>query len=531
MTIITTSNEVEQLRKDLNAALLCLSGTEQHDKETLLQANKDLHDENENLVTEIQNVIEEAEGLDRLNGALQDTHRELVQERDALLDTINAHSHVSPTGGMTAKEVEEKMQQVRTEERSRIALMFGERRRWEESMEKIQSQKDGLEQEIDRLRKILLAKQQQDRFPVPSPDGDGGDRGGESAHSWLSTAKGFFNSSSEELRSKQRTTTLLRSSLPERMSGPIKPMKVRRRRGSIDDNGFEAVRSAAAAASKSTSKLNKIISDTKSRHTLAKETCFRHESETPDKSIVSRSCITNEQEDENAEMELADILQDWSLANARESSRRNQNSNNSSSRIHYDENLSDGKTDAGQDEQLFEEFCSIRTRDVDRRNRRNNLTEAGLTLILGMQQPDRFPDPAIGATEGNSKSSHAWLLNTAKDFSEKKSSRKLAWTGPLLISNRVHGSVNLGSLTFSGANRKASDPKLVRKTHRRMGSVDDNGFVSVSAETSALAKTTTETTKIRPTLKDTLKKEASFRRESIRSTRTKRLGMDNRSSC
>jgi hypothetical protein len=322
MKFITTSNEVEQLRKDLNAALQCLSHIEQHDKETLLQANKDLQDENDNLVTEIQNVIEEAQDLHRLNGALQKTKKELVQERDALLDTINAHSHVSPTGGMTAKEVEEKIQQVRTEERSRIALLFGERRRWEESMKKLQSQKDGVEQDADRLLKIL--------------------RGGESADSWLSTA--------------------LRSSLLASLS--IKQVKVKRttttrrsRRGSIDDNGFEAVRASAAAASKSTSNINNIITDTNSRPaTLAGETSFRRESDMPDKSIVSRSCITKEQEDGNNEKELTDMLQDCSLANARESRRRSMYSKHSSLRNIAFGHLSDDEDLL--DEQRFEEFCS-----------------------------------------------------------------------------------------------------------------------------------------------------------------------------
>jgi hypothetical protein len=543
MKFITTSNKAEQLQKDLDAALQCLSHTDQHDKETLLQANKDLQDENDILVTEIQNVIEEAQDLHRLNGALQETNKELVQERAVLLDTLNAHSHVSPAGGMTAKEVEEKIQQVRTEERSRIALMFGERRRWAESMEKLQSQKDGLEQEADRLRKILLAKQQRDRFP----DADGDAWGGESAHSWLSTAKGFFNNSIEDPPTNEglsmrhtRNKQLLRSSLPASLSGSIKQVKVKRkppktsrrgsiddngfeavraaaaaaeesesesslpaplsgsikqvevkrwtrtsRRGSIDDNGFEAVRAAAAAAeesesesslpaplsgsikqvevkrwtrtsrrgsvddngfeavhaaaaaaeesesslpapligsikqvevkrwtrtsrrgsvddngfeavhaataaaeeSESTSKLNKITTDTKSRITLAGETSFTSESGMPDKSIVSRSCITKDQEHENNENELTDILQDCSLANARESRRRSQNSKCSASRIYSfwhladDEDLLDGNTDPGHDEQCFDEFCSTSTRDVNGRKRQGNLTEADMKVL------------------------------------------------------------------------------------------------------------------------------------------------------
>jgi chromosome segregation ATPase len=162
----TSSNEirVDGLEHDLFKALRRLAKSKE-DFDQLTNVNLELQKEIDILVTEIQEVLDENEDCQKQIGPLKVnlfelkcTNSGLLQEHDAVLETLQVQNEEQLKGVLSKDEVEEIVQQARTEELSRIEIMFGEQHRMQSAMVQMEQQKDRLEQEIDRLQGLLLQR-------------------------------------------------------------------------------------------------------------------------------------------------------------------------------------------------------------------------------------------------------------------------------------------------------------------------------------------------------------------------------------
>jgi len=151
-------------------------------------ASRDLESENEELVTEIQDVMHEAEELQaQLQQALIDKqvlerlNHALEQERDEIAERF----HERQNNVLTMDEVQEQREMVRREERAKFFAMLAEQKRMEDFIVKLQKQNDAMEMEIKRLRTALRSA----RYGPPNGPNDSNPR---SYNNWLSNAKDFF---------------------------------------------------------------------------------------------------------------------------------------------------------------------------------------------------------------------------------------------------------------------------------------------------------------------------------------------------
>jgi len=155
-----TSLNEHLLKADLFVAMRRIATIENENKE-LSAARHSLVKENEFLTAEIQDIVEEIEELRKQNLLLSQENKSikalnacLTKERDSLVEQTLERSYASFC--LSSEELEEKINMARANERMKFENMVREHKRTEETLFTVMRQKEELENEIDRLHKILL---------------------------------------------------------------------------------------------------------------------------------------------------------------------------------------------------------------------------------------------------------------------------------------------------------------------------------------------------------------------------------------
>jgi hypothetical protein len=150
------SASVEQLQADLNTALRCLEEAEHYKQQTHL-AVQALEDENEELVDEIQDMLDEEQEMQTRiqtmaleSARLKLQNKCLQEDRDALTDRL-LRDETNLNTKYSQPELELKIEQARTEERSKIFSIMGEQQRAHDTT---QMEKDQMQVELERLMHV-----------------------------------------------------------------------------------------------------------------------------------------------------------------------------------------------------------------------------------------------------------------------------------------------------------------------------------------------------------------------------------------
>jgi hypothetical protein len=151
-----SASSVEQLQEDVYTALQCLEEAEQYKERTHLTMQA-LEDENQELVDEVQDMLDEEEQMQThirtmavQNARLKLQNTCLQEERDALTDRLLGDETDLNTKYSQA-ELELKIEQARTEERSKIVSIVGEQQRAHDTIQTLQMEKDQMQVELERL--------------------------------------------------------------------------------------------------------------------------------------------------------------------------------------------------------------------------------------------------------------------------------------------------------------------------------------------------------------------------------------------
>jgi hypothetical protein len=150
------SASVEQLQADLCTALQSLEEAE-HYKQRIHLAVQALEDENEELVYEVQDMLDEEQEMQTCiqttaveTARLKLQHKCLEEDRDALTDRL-LRDETNLNTKYSQAELELKIEQARTEERSKIVYIVGEQQRAHDTIRTLQKEKDQMQVELERL--------------------------------------------------------------------------------------------------------------------------------------------------------------------------------------------------------------------------------------------------------------------------------------------------------------------------------------------------------------------------------------------
>jgi hypothetical protein len=157
--ISNMSASVEQLQADVYTALQCLDEAESYKQRTIL-AVRALEHENEELVEEVQDMLDEEQEMQTRiqtvaveNARLKLQNKCLEEDRDALTDCL-LHDETNPNTKYSQAELELKIEQARTEERSKIVSIAGEQQRAHDTIQTLQKEKDQMQAELERLMHV-----------------------------------------------------------------------------------------------------------------------------------------------------------------------------------------------------------------------------------------------------------------------------------------------------------------------------------------------------------------------------------------
>jgi hypothetical protein len=153
------SASVEQLQADVCTALQCLDEAESYKQRTIL-AVQALEHENEELVEEVQDMLDEEQEMQTHiqivaieYARLKLQNKCLQEDRDALTDCL-LHDETNPNTKYSQAELELKIEQARTEERSKIVSIAGEQQRAHDTIQTLQKEKDQMQAELERLVQV-----------------------------------------------------------------------------------------------------------------------------------------------------------------------------------------------------------------------------------------------------------------------------------------------------------------------------------------------------------------------------------------